>query len=57
MLGDAAGVEKLPAVGAGEAELVVHVPQRLHLLREVDILLTPRTHSRHGPARILFWKR
>ena len=57
MLGDAAGVEKLPAVGAGEAELVVHVPQSLHLLREVDILLTPRTHSRHGPGRILFWKR
>ena len=57
MLGDAAGVEQLPAVGAGEAELVVHVPQRLHLLREVDILLTPRTHSRHGPGRILFWKR
>ena len=48
MLSDAARVQELAAQGAGEAELVVHLAQRLHLLREIHILVTPGTHSGHS---------
>ena len=53
VLGDAAGVEELAARGAGEAELVVHLAQPLHLLGKIHILVTPRTHARHSGGIIL----
>ena len=57
MLGDAAGVEKLPAVGAGEAELVIDLAQPLHLLGKVHILVTPGTHSGHSGDLSLILKK
>ena len=44
---DGATGQHLLAVTAGEAQLVVDVPQPLHLLREIHILVTARTNTRH----------
>ena len=57
MLSDAARVQELAAQGAGEAELVVHLAQRLHLLREIHILVTPGTHSGHSSDLNLILKK
>jgi len=47
MFRDGATRQHLLAVAAGEAQLVVDVPQPLHLLREIHILVAARTNTRH----------
>ena len=51
---DVTRVQQLPAGGAAEAELVIHLAQTLHLLSKVDILITPGTHSGHDHWSVMW---